>query len=301
MIRVLYWCVAAVLLGLLAFGFTGRWLEAGDSLAVVRGPLALIALVWLAAGRWLTQVPWAMIAVVAATFVPVAWASVRPEASASAGLSLYQKNMLHRIGPLAKLEADIRNASPDVLTLQEVTDKNKALLAGLQDILPYQHFCPFKRVGGVAVASQWPVIAGTQMCEHGLAAMQVESPEGPVWLSSVHWHWPWPYGQRRQAERLAQTLEQKDGPHIVGGDFNIVPWSYTMRQFERRTGTERAGRSRPTFPEFSLPIDHVLVPKGWGGATTRRPLAGSDHYGLLVRFDSGKGSASRISRQSAQP
>ncbi|WP_239479608.1 endonuclease/exonuclease/phosphatase family protein [Actibacterium sp. 188UL27-1] len=305
MIRAIYWCVAAVLLALLGLGFTGAWLEAGDSFAVIRGPVALVTLGWLAIGRcarWVGAMP---ILAVLAALIPVGWASVRPENTGSSPVTVYQKNMLYKIDGLDQLEADIRANAPDMLTLQEVTDGNRALLAALIDMLPYQHYCSGARVGGVAVASRWPVTPGSKTCAKGLAAMQVDAPDGPLWLASVHLHWPWPYGQRDQAARIMSDVAELAGLRVIGGDFNMVPWSYTLREFQRRTGTKRAGRSRPTFPEFALPIDHVLIPDGLGGATELRPLAGSDHRGLLVRFASGQAAArpdaARISRQSSRP
>ena len=33
-----------------------------------------------------------------------------------------------------------------------------------------------------------------------------------------------------------------------------------------------------------LPVDHVLVPGG-RGVSALRPLLGSDHFGVLLRFD----------------
>lgn len=305
MIRALYWCVAAILLGVLALGFTGAWLEAGDSFAVIRGPVVLVSLAWLALGRWARWVGALPILAVLAAMVPVGWASIRPELPGGAPLSVYQKNMLYRIADLAELEADIRAQAPDMITLQEVTPGNRALLAAITDILPHQHHCAGSRVGGVAIATRWPVITGSRTCAKGLASMQVAAPDGPLWLASVHLHWPWPYGQRDQAARIMADIQALDGPRVIGGDFNMVPWSYTMREFQRQTGTNRAGRSRPTFPELGLPIDHVLVPKGRGAATELRPLAGSDHRGLLVRFASGPAEAApdtpRISHQSSRP
>jgi len=35
---------------------------------------------------------------------------------------------------------------------------------------------------------------------------------------------------------------------------------------------------------LKLPIDHVLTPRGTG-TVELRPRLGSDHYGVLVRFD----------------
>ena len=55
------------------------------------------------------------------------------------------------------------------------------------------------------------------------------------------------------------------------------------------TGSERAGSVTYTLPMAggwaTLPIDHVLVPRGRGSTSALRlPLLGSDHHGVLAGF-----------------
>ena len=77
------------------------------------------------------------------------------------------------------------------------------------------------------------------------------------------------------------------GATLIGGDFNMVRWSETLSRIMVLTRTEAVGTSMVTLPMSDLPfgglsIDHVLAPTG--GTLERRPLLGSDHYGLLARF-----------------
>nr|WP_253913237.1 endonuclease/exonuclease/phosphatase family protein [Pseudoruegeria sp. HB172150] len=196
--------------------------------------------------------------------------------------------MLWSIGDHAPLIADIHATAPDVLTLQEVTDNNRALLDGVRDILPTQFWCRFQTVGGVALASRWPLIEGTETCGVGLAAVQLETPHGPLWLVSVHYYWPWPHGQAHQVERLLPVLETLQGRVVIGGDFNMVPWGSSVGRLAHATNTERIGRALISFarlgPLLPLPIDQVHAPRGATGAVTLRPLLGSDHHGLLARI-----------------
>ncbi len=88
---------------------------------------------------------------------------------------------------------------------------------------------------------------------------------------------------------LLPALASVARPVLVGGDFNMVPWSHTLARFAQATGTERAGSILYTLPLaggwVALPIDHVLVPRGMGRSGTRRlPLLGSDHHGVLAGF-----------------
>jgi endonuclease/exonuclease/phosphatase (EEP) superfamily protein YafD len=265
----------------------------GDSLAVVRPGLAAVAVLLggllAAAGRRLAGLVVGVAGLVAAA--PIVGSSLPTPAGEGAAYRVYQKNLSFRLADPAPLIADIVGHAPDLVTLQEVTDRTRAVMTGLADTLPTQHWCPFAAVGGVAVLSRWPLIAGTTRCADGdgLAAMQVAAPEGPLWIVSMHLHWPFPYRQSEQLARLLPMLASLDGPTVIGGDFNMVPWSYTLQAIAQATGTERAGSITYSLPMaggwLTLPIDHVLVPRGRAAThALRLPLLGSDHHGVLARF-----------------
>ena len=287
--RLLRWAIGGAVAGLtalLAAGYLGAAHPAGDSFAVGRAQgaagLALLAgLCWAVGLRGLAGVA---LVVALGTGGPVLWAY--RVAGQAGGYTLYQKNMLWRNDDLAGLEADIRMVGPDVLTLEEVSGPNRGILLRLADILPGQVFCPFASVGGVAVATRWPVVAGSLTCAPGLAALQAEGPEGRVWLVALHLHWPWPYGQAAHLEALLPVLQRLDGPVLLAGDFNAVPWSAAVGRVAAAVRGQLAGPVRGTFPQFGpllvLPIDHVIGPVG--GRVELRPLQGSDHRGLVARL-----------------
>lgn len=274
----------------LAAGFLGALHPAGDTAAVFRlylgPPLALCAAALLRLGRRRAAVAAALAAALA--LAPVLQLP-GPVATAGGGaFGLYQKNMMFRMSDPQALAADILARTPDFVTLQEVSGANLAILDALERVYPSQHFCPFATVGGVAVASRWPVIEGSARCAEkgGLAAMQLDTPAGPVWLVSVHLHWPWPHGQARHAARLVPVLSALNGPMAIGGDFNMVPWAHRLAAIERLTGTGVVGPPRVTLTRngwLRVPIDHVLV-TGGQGVTERLPLIGSDHHGIFARF-----------------
>lgn len=280
--------VAAFLAALPLLGGYLGWLHPmGDSLAVFRAQgAALLALLALAAwGLGAVRAGLAGLALALLAGLPLAWAYLAPQAP-GADLTLYQKNMLFRNSDLAGLAADIRAAAPDVLTLQEVSEANKPLMAGLSDILPHQLWCPFRAVGGPAIATRLQPVAGQEICAKGLAAMKVTGPKGPLWLVSVHLHWPWPYGQSAHVAELLPVLEEMEAPVVMAGDFNMVRWSDAMAAMRVVAGIMQAGPVRGTYTGFApwlvLPIDHVLSPGG--GLIEARPGLGSDHLGLLARL-----------------
>lgn len=280
-LSVLAACTLILLIGL---GTFGAMHPAADSLAVFRPHmailLALLAALTLALSARKTAV--AYLAVAGLSGAPIVVSMFAP-AAPSQGLLLYQKNMLFLNADLPALQADIRSANPAVLTLQEVLVENRPFLTSLADVLPHQLHCPWRSVGGPAIATSLPPTGAATICKPGFAALQVTGPDGPIWIVSIHLHWPWPFGQAAQVERLIPVIEGLDGPIIAAGDFNMVPWSHTMRRFTAATATEIAGPLQGTYAGFApilLPIDHVLGPKGT--SVTRRPLAGADHYGLLA-------------------
>lgn len=273
----------SVLLGLaLAASFLGRWHGIGDALAVIRLPLAVaFALVviwsdWPAALRWPLAVgALAMIAqVVALRFVP----------GPPGDVTVYQKNLLFRNAAPQSVVDDILRVSPDIVTLQEVSEPNRVIPASLAAAYPTQILCPYASVGGVAVLTRWPATGRTVCAEgEGLTAIEVTGPGGPVWLASAHLHWPWPFGQHPQVQRLALRLNDLDGPVVLAGDFNMVPWGWSVRALARAAGGQRVAGLQPTLWKrgVPLPIDHVIAPRG--GQSRLLGRLGSDHAGVLAR------------------
>ena len=285
--------LGALVVGLVVASYLGAVHGLGDSLAVVRPALAGSAVLL---GGLLVRARrrgGGLVAVMAGLFagVPVIVSSLPDGPGDGDAYHVYQKNLSFRLADPAPLIADIAAFAPDFVTLQEVTARTRAVMTGLGEALPSQHLCPFATVGGVAVLSRWPMIAGTAHCaeDDGLAAMQVTTPDGPVWIVSMHLHWPFPYRQSEQLGRLLPALAALTGPIVIGGDFNMVPWSHTLRAIARITASERAGSVTYTLPMLggwiTLPIDHVLVPRGQAATHARRlELLGSDHHGVLAGF-----------------
>lgn len=293
-----------VLFGLAALAlvasFAGRFHAVGDTLAVFRPLLVAIVLLLAIAVR-----PRAF-ALAGLILAVTGGASLVPP-SASPGLpadarpySVYQKNLLWNLSDKVQVVEDIEKMQTDFVMLQELQVRNRPIFEMLRRSYPYQHFCPFGGRGGVAVLSRWPPTDAAPLCHGGyrMAAMQVATPDGPLWVISLHMYWPFPYGQRYQLTRLLPIFETLNGPVVVGGDFNMVPWAYSVGAIERATKTVNAGYAGGTFAISyrpggwklfesvpPLPIDHILLPEsGTRGTLQRRDRFGSDHHGLVATF-----------------
>ena len=242
-------------------------------------------------GQYSYPVPWMPPAAFVATLLALLTGGQVLLAYAWPGLpgnyTIYQKNMLFRNADLPALEADIRTADAQIVTLQEVSDPNLALVSALRDVYPFQQVCPGNRVGGTAILTQLTPVPGTAFCGPGLAAMQVVAgAEGQdrFWLVSVHLHWPWPYAQAEHVERLLPILDRLQGPAILAGDFNMVRWANSVTRLAEILGVRPAGPTMGSYVGlsslFALPLDHVFTTQG--GRVSLRPVAGSDHLGLLA-------------------
>jgi endonuclease/exonuclease/phosphatase (EEP) superfamily protein YafD len=288
----------ALLLGLALLASWGGPLHpAGDTLAVIRLPLATLcalAVIWTG---WSRALRWGVaglcLLILGQAVAQKAWTP------APGGLVIYQKNLWYGNRQGQALAADILARAPDVVTLQEISARNADVLAALAAAYPYRQVCRFSGWNGMAVLSRHPVVAGQGFCsgDRGLAGLQVVLPQGPVWVLSVHLHWPWPHGQRPQAQRLAGLIERLEGPVVLSGDFNMVPWGSDVRRLVRASGTMTAGPLQPTYwldagqrsgpgsglwrLRLPLPLDQVHAPGG--GAVDILPLLGADHAGVLAR------------------
>lgn len=287
----------------LVASFGGRFHAAGDTLAVAR-PVAVLVVGILSAAALLLRprriglAGLSLAAFGTASLVPQAPVSALPDEATV--FALYQKNLLFRLPDTGPVAADILETGTDFVTLQELHIRNRPILDALRGTYPHQLFCPFAAVGGIAVLSRWPIVEGRTVCgdDSGLAAMQVATPDGPLWVVSLHLHWPFPYRQQEQVTALLPVLETFEAPVAIGGDFNMVPWSHAVGAISEATGSKLSGYAGGTFA-FShdgtdrtlaawlprLPIDHVLVPEGGAALSLqRRERLGSDHHGLVAEF-----------------
>ncbi|MGJ8584845.1 MAG: endonuclease/exonuclease/phosphatase family protein [Marinosulfonomonas sp.] len=278
-------------IGLIVLSFAGAWHGIGDSLAVFRFWLALLLVataVLLLIGRRGAFA--AIIAVCVAATVPLASVHLTPAPAGPLKYALYQKNLLYSNKEMTALNADILSSNPDFVTLEEVFHKLKPAYRALAEHFPSSVICDFTGTGQVAVLSRWPMVEGSETCipGSGVAALQVRTPDGPVWAVAIHLHWPYPMEQREQVEQILPILETLQGPKVVAGDFNMVPWSHSMRAISRAAQAKRLGPTLRTLIHptqlLRLPIDHVLVTGGQGRVQTR-PLLGSDHLGVYAQFN----------------
>ncbi len=280
-------------LAALIASYLGHLHPVGDSLAVFRQYLIILTggsiflMVYL--GRRYLAVFALTVSIMASTpFLVQLMFFNRLESS---DFVIYQKNMSVDLTDEAAFVQDLRSVNPDFTTFQEASSKNRDLIAGLGDILPFVHYCHANRWTGTAIASRWPIVRGTANCDPDVrsAFMQVETPKGPMWLVSIHQKWPWPSAQPEEKPAFLNVLKDLKGDVVVAGDFNMVPWSYTMQEYEQAANATLIPGLRGSFPltwdVFWIPIDHILLADGFRGSAEMRGFFGSDHRGIVGRFN----------------
>ncbi|MDY8109993.1 endonuclease/exonuclease/phosphatase family protein [Fulvimarina sp. 2208YS6-2-32] len=218
-------------------------------------------------------------------------------ASAEEALTLLQMNLLYKAETAPALRT-IRQASADFVTLQEASPRWIEALGATGDLYPHRATCANAQLSSsVLILSKHP-FDGAVICRERLrfvAGTVVLENGHRVTIGSAHLFWPWPHGQRWQLHALSPELEALPSPLLVGGDFNAVPWSASVRKFAAASATSPVRHIGATFaPAFlpaawkawvGLPIDNVLVSEEIlvQSAETLAPTA-ADHLPVQVRF-----------------
>ncbi len=280
--------LCAVLGGLtLLASYLGAVHPVGDSLAVFRawiaGGVAVAGL--LALMLSVKRAGWTAILFALVAGGPIAAMVYGPNSETPSGaVTVYTKNTLGGWGDDGAITADILQTGADIVLLQELSRTRSDFGAALLESHPHQHVCRFSDRSGMAVMTRWPLLETYCSPHRSFAAARVDAPGGPVWAVSTHLVWPYPHAQASHLEEALPFLESVEGRVIVAGDFNMVPWGHSVRQIAETTGTERIGPLFTTIEVRDVPfqIDHVLT--NGEGMVERRPLLGSDHYGLVAQI-----------------
>lgn len=292
-----------------AIGFLGRIHPAFDSFshfrhhaALAGGVLAVVALVLLRGRARLFAISALALAVICALSVRPFFfgANHHAIAASAAERTLLQMN-LFRVSDHEPAQRLVERLTPDIITLQEVSDSGKAMMADLAGLYPHQELCIDGNDYGIAILSQHPFAPTPATCEPllGFVNRTVLMDGEPISVVSQHIQPPWPYGQADTLRELQHVLPTLEPPLIVGGDFNAAPWSAALSRYGKWSRTrpvEGIGGTWTHFlmpaalvPVFGLPIDNIFVSEGIDvvGAQTLEPTA-SDHLPILLQFTRSK-------------
>jgi endonuclease/exonuclease/phosphatase (EEP) superfamily protein YafD len=195
----------------------------------------------------------------------------------------------------------VQEVDPDVVMIQEATQRWIDALKILTDRFPYSKTEPHPGGWGMALYSRIPL----DECEviylgadrRPTIRAQLRLGTGTLWLVGVHPRAPLrrnDFHHRNEHLREAATVIRRlPAPKIMVGDFNCSLWSPHYTRLVRETGLVNARQGFglfPTWPTYMplrpfsmLPIDHCLVSPDIRVVhfQTGRNI-GSDHLPLLV-------------------
>ncbi|MET0657028.1 MAG: endonuclease/exonuclease/phosphatase family protein [Steroidobacteraceae bacterium] len=218
-------------------------------------------------------------------------------------------NAWYRNYDTAQVARYLGSSNADVILVQEFDGKRMRELVAALPSYPHAALAASEDRRGAAILSRWPIessqplqLANTR--RHAQWAL-VRWHSMPVQVVAVHL--PWPLGprvsQRRNQElhALSQWMRRAEGPVVVGGDFNLSPWSPHFHAALELANARDAIASRPgmstwptQFPPLGIQIDHCLISREWQVMRIGRgPRVGSDHYPVLVEL--------RLDAQNATP
>lgn len=181
----------------------------------------------------------------------------------------------------------ILKTDPDILALEDAFDKSQPVVDAMAARFPHRF-----SVGSTHLFSKTPILDQRQVFTGSSLWARVQGPDGRA-LTVMVTHLSWPLWWRRyawQSERLVRSMEELHSDDLIlAGDFNLTPWSFAMRRFDRDLGLERRTRAMASWPAIwaplppVLPIDQVFAGRAWRTVSVERgPKLGSDHYPIVA-------------------
>ena len=198
----------------------------------------------------------------------------------------------------------IEKERPDVIFLQEVTQKWRDATLRLRGAYPHNYVEAREGSFGIAMFSRlaldsiahvdsppldYPTIVATMTVNNQALTLINTHPTIP--MSRLQYE-----ARNEQLGSIAALANRAAGAVVLTGDLNASVWSRNYRKLEASTGlrnTRRGFGILPTWPTFlpfaMIPIDHALVSDSIGVVDTRTGARiGSDHLPLIVEIAVGK-------------
>lgn len=250
-------------------------------------PIAAVPLVFLLVAAWRSGWPiMRLSAVVCATVYAASFLSPgsvlgcgpTPATDPNRQMVIYTHNVKVDGAPAADVANEILAFEPDIVVLQETSQRFMTSLANIDALAEYRfRAADTGQLSRLAIWSRWPLgdttvsLLSSARRSRNVMRTTVETPAGPIDLWNVHLMAP--LGESRvdawQAELETLTAGPPSAPTVVAGDFNATP---QHAQFRRVLASgwsdvhEAKGCGRDTtWPAGRFPVptllrlDHMLV------------------------------------------
>lgn len=197
------------------------------------------------------------------------------------------------------LQKLIRDESPDIIALAEVTSVFKPLLNELKTSYPYQEVVADDETSfGIALLSKAPM---KNIHLHHFARAHVPAIEAEIMIGdetatflAIHPYNPLSDFEARDAEfaEISRLFSARNQKLIIAGDFNATPYCTAFKRLNDHLSLQHARRDNGiigTYPawlpyEFlRLPIDHVMAGSAYQIVAHRLGAdIGSDHLPTIT-------------------
>jgi endonuclease/exonuclease/phosphatase (EEP) superfamily protein YafD len=291
----------AAALALSVLGLAAAWFPALDMINdglpfTILGCIVVFALVYLVGLRALV-VPVAILFALNVTAFGAGYEGVAPNAAPGAKrlLRVVSFNIWQHNRRFDAIRDYLLQQDADVVVLYEVTPKAKPLLDALG--ARYRN-----HVGetGIVILSKYKIMSNGRIDRAGMqpwnsmlvrsASLDVHGAE--VEIAGAHLARPY-YSELQQHDigAIARYVLSHPGPLVLVGDFNMAPWTHTMRAFNQITRLGRFNSFHPTWPMQLhgtrtlplVPIDNVFASRSFGKIDFQAgPYLGSDHRPVIA-------------------
>ncbi len=264
------WCVLALSLG------RRRW-----PLVAAAFGLVMLHLVWVTPSLRTAEA------------LPQDVSKVRPVRVVSA-------NLLGVNADTADIARELREASADIVLVQEVTDTWAKALSSREmlELYPERSLVVREDSFGIGVMARHPI--AVEVVDFGVPAMLITLQVGDAKLSVLHAHTLPPrliemVGEwHRMMDRIENEVRRLPRPLLVAGDLNATQFSERYERLQAlglRGAHEAVGRGLATtwpngrFPLPPIRLDHLLVSDDVSVLDVREGIGrGSDHRPLLAEL-----------------
>lgn len=287
-----------------SLGFLGRffWVFELFSHFRVQYTVGLLTIAFLSLHRRYKKAFFVFLAFGCLNFIQVVHLYVgRPEEpyASSAGMRAMLFNVNTHYGDVSRVQDEIQRIDPDILVLQEISDRWVAGLAALHAVYPYTVLRPRADNFGIGLYSKFE-LTEAQVVFIGDAGVpsivaMAHTPERKLHVVATH---PLPPVGRVYSSLRNQQLEQlpaylkAEHPVLMLGDLNTTPWNFYFRRLLAESGLRDSAKGfgvQATWPNvialFRIPIDHCLhssaifvVDRTIGNSVS------SDHHPVIVDF-----------------
>jgi endonuclease/exonuclease/phosphatase (EEP) superfamily protein YafD len=283
-------------------GWAGRWAWPFELFANFRVQYAVLffavaaLLLALKHYQWALGTALAAILTAASVFAYAGWPQSVPTLRDPAAFRLVTFNVWFRNTDLRRVATYLEQSAADAVVLLEL-DRPKALQ--LRALLPSYGFAQIgNEPHGAVIFSRWPLLEQRfeSLCTGcvSIASARLDWRGRQIDLIGAHLHWPIGAAaaglRARELQGLAQVSRQRAAATLLGGDFNLTPWSRYFSEFVGSSGlvdcAERQGW-KPTWPRASrllgIRIDHCFASREWRTVQVSvGPPLGSDHLPNVV-------------------